>query len=262
MVDLLSRGHLAEADRRIAGLADHREAASWSTMRALLDGRQADARAGLDQGFALAQEARSPGALDGWWVQRYWMVLNWGSPRERDEVLDHCRTMAYRHGEPGWWSALGLILARMGMFDESARCCDEAAARILHYPDRDGVWLDATTNLAEAAALMRDPDRAAPAYESLARHAPGSLVLAGPAWVCKGSIDRYWALAAAATGRMGEADHGFRAASDTHQALGARPLLARTMFEWGRSLAGYDDSRSTDCLRQALEAASSVRLTW
>jgi hypothetical protein len=57
------------------------------------------------------------------------------------------------------------------------------------------------------------------------------MVIVGPAVVCKGSIDRYRALALAALGRRAEADHCFGAAAAAHRAAGAGPLLARTLAQ-------------------------------
>jgi len=47
--------------------------------------------------------------------------------------------------------------------------------------------------------------------------------------VCKGSIDRYRGLGFAAAGRWADAASSFTAAVAAHRALGAGPLLARTL---------------------------------
>ena len=104
---------------------------------------------------------------------------------------------------------------------------DEALPR-LGGVTKDPVAIDVATNLVEAAAWMGDADRAAAAGRLL-RVPVGRLVVVGEAVVCKGSVDRYVALAHAAAGRWGEAAACFRSAEEAHRALGAELLLARTL---------------------------------
>lgn len=265
---LVAEGRLAEADVHIAahaelaarrgGPADRRDAAAWVSMRALLDGRGDDARAGADTVLRLGREADDPDAWSRHLAQRFWIVLEWGTEDERFTLLDQCRTLAYTHGELPWQGALTLLLARLGRWDEARRDLDATAAGCEGLP-RDAVWLDLVTNLADAAATMGDAERARSLHLQLAR-VPDQLVVVGRAWVCKGSVNRYRAGLAAALGSWAEADESFRAATDAHRALGARPLLARTLQDWGLTLAGRDDLLARRCLQEVEELADELGL--
>jgi hypothetical protein len=243
---------------------DERTAASWAVMRALLDGREADARAALDLVTSLSAGDRA--ATDRAWLQRFWLVLAWGDEDERYQVLDHCRERAYRYDDTQWRGRLTLLLACMGKVDEAERSFDLAAERAFTgatrpAATRDAAWLDLATDLAEAAAVLASPTRAEVVHRAL-KWPSGRLVVAGDGAVCKGSIARYWAVLAATTGRRAEADQSFKAAADAHRALGAEPLLAATLHQWALSLTGRDDNRAAECRRAATELASRLRLSW
>ena len=269
IVELVAAGRLDEADLHIAAhaelareegtMADRRDAAAWATMRAILDGRQADARAGSELVRQLGAKASDPNAEERYWQQRFWVVLEWGTEEERFELLDHCRRRAYWQQDVRWRSSLVLLLARMGRVDEAAREFDETAPRVLSARVRDAEWLDMSTNLAEAAALLGDARRATTVNRAVSWPKSGTVTV-GQAQVCKGSIARFQALLATTTIRWAEADMEFGAAVDAHRRTHAQPLLARTLAEWGRSLAGRDDARSRQCLEESAALAAELQL--
>ncbi|MCA1844525.1 MAG: hypothetical protein LC792_15310, partial [Actinobacteria bacterium] len=269
VTELMAQGRVAEADVHIAAHAaladasgrpeDRQDAAAWSTMRALLDGRRHDARAGADLVLALGREAGDPAAVDRHWALRLRLVLEWGPEGGRDDdLLDHCRRRAYRDDDLSWRSALTLLLARLGRADE-CRADFDAAWGALDVMPRDGAWLDLAANLAEAAAVLGDRPRAEILCRGLAG-APEGVVLTGPAWVCKGAAARFRALAAATAGRWARCDADFQAAVEVHREMAARPLLARTLHEWGRSLAGRGDLRAGAHLDESARLALHLEL--
>ena len=262
--ELVRLGRLHEADLHLAAHAflagetgtpaDRRDAAAWATMRALADGREADARAGADRVLALGREAGDPDAWHRYLIVRYRVVSEWGSEDERDELLDLCRARAYWFDELSWRGALTLLLARLGKAGEAAREFDTTTSRCLAAGPRREAWLDVTTDLAEAVAVLGDPARASVAASSFGWPATG-MVVAGRAEVCKGAIDRYRALAAAATGDRDQSDRHFRAATEATRRLGAPLLLARVLEEWGHSLAGRDSARASALLEESAQLA-------
>jgi hypothetical protein len=224
VVELLELGRLDDAEARLAG-AGPLDATTWATMRALLEGRKDAATAGVQEMLGLARAAGDQDAWDRYWIQRFWAAVEWGTPAERHAVLDHCRARAYRFDELGWWGQLTLLLAVLGKRDEASRAFDDVGGlltRVAH----DARWLDALTNLVEAAAVLGDNPRVAALCRSL-QWPEGRLVVVGPAAVCKGSVERYRALGFAATGDRTRADACFQSAEAAHRALGAGPLLAR-----------------------------------
>lgn len=218
---------MEQADARIAaGPAEGRDATTWSTMRALLDGRRDAVTAGLDAMRELATATADADTWDRYWAQRFWAAFEWGDDGERYDVLDHCRERAYRFDDLQWWGSLTLLLAELGKGGEAVRAFDEAY-RLLARARKDSVRIDVLTDVLEAAVTLGDWERAGLASRSL-DWPPGRLVVVGPGVVCKGSVERYRALGLAATGRWAEARACFRLAAEAHRAIGARTLLDRT----------------------------------
>ena len=233
--ELLELGLLEEADAAMSAVSHPRDALSWTTMRALLDGRQDAARTGVEELRRLAQKTDDPQAWCTYWTQRFWAAFQWGPEDERYDVLHHCRDRAYRFDDLPWWGNLALLLAAMGKTDEAARAFDDALHMVAAAP-QDAVRIDVVTNLIEAAALLGDPGRVVAAGRHL-RGPVGRLVVVADGAVCKGSVDRYRGLSCAALGQWAEAGECFRSAEATHRSLGAGPLVARTVEQASGRLA-------------------------
>ena len=226
--ELVELGMLDQVSARAAGAANRCDQLTWTTMRALLEGRSDAAHKGIAELEALAK-AGDPEAGARAGAQRFWAAFEWGTDDERLDVLDHCRTRAYRYDDLDWWGNLTLLLAAMGKGDEAVRAFD-ATLPLLAASPRDAVRLDVVTNLVEAAALLRDAGRVALAGREL-RTPTGRLVVVGDGVVCKGSVDRYLGLIHAAVGDSSKAGGYFRSAESAHRALGSEPLLARTLHQ-------------------------------
>ena len=224
---LLELGLVEEAVAAMARATDGHDALTWATMRALLDGRRAAAAAGIDELRAVAKDGVDPEAPDRYWVPRLWAAVEWGADEERYEVLDHCRARAYRFDDLHWWGNLTLLLAVMGKHDEATRAFDEAHV-LLSGVVENAAWLDVLANLIEAAALLGDPNRVVAAGHAL-RWPQDRLVVVGRGVVCKGSVERYRALTHGAAGRGTKAEECFARAQAVHRAIGAGPLLRRTL---------------------------------
>lgn len=257
LVDLVNNGELVEADRLMADEPSRRETVSWATMRALVDGRQDAARASNLAMLALAQENRDRDAMDRYWLQRFWLVAAWGTDDEHQEVLERCRDSAYRADDLQWTAALAVLLAQTGHADEAGEAFEDAFRRIGRA--EESIQLDVVTNLVEAAALMGDALLSARLHYTLT-WTPDRLVTVGNGWICKGPIERFRALGEAAVGMFTEADENFQQAVVWNRALGAKPLLAHTLHQWGTTLVGRDDVRAAECFREADALARQLGL--
>lgn len=264
IVELLRQARLAEADHHIAMHAalalesrdPHRrhDAATWATMRALLDGNEAKARSGVASARSLGTEAHDPDTMDRYWAQRFWIAFEWGDEEEQLELLDHCRERSYRYDDLEWRAPLTLALARLDRTDEARREFDVTYDEL-----RLAIRFDLMSMLAEAAALLGDVERCARVQRHLEGH-HAQLVVLGPGWVCNGALARYQAHAAAGIGAWDLADQRFRTAVEVHRDLLAEPLLARTLREWGCSMIGRDNIQARLCLRESDEMARRLRL--
>ena len=177
------------------------------------------------------------------WAQRFWAAIEYGTASEREELLDHCRERAYRHGDQAWRAWLALLLARLGRLEEAGR---ELAGTL----GAHGLRLDAVAALAEVAFLTGARDQAAALGHSLSATA-AQLVVVGPGWACAGAVERARAHVAVARGRAAEADRHFAQAVEVHRRTGALPLLARTLDEWAAALEGRDEARARNCREEA-----------
>lgn len=270
---LLRAGRIQDADQLIVdqraaatgpsgSASDRRDAALWSTMQALRDGRAEDARAGTLTVRALSQEAGDRRADDRFWGQRFWVVLEWGDDTERYELLDQCRERAYGHDDVSWRSALTLLCARLSRTDEAAREFDATASRLGNgrQPGAPADDFGIVTNLAEAAALMGDADRASLVQPRLAA-ASSPIVFDGHMCVTRGAVARHQGLIAASRQQWPESDRAFQLAVDAHRTMGALPLVARTLYEWSLALTCRGDSRAWDYLTGSTELARGLHMT-
>ncbi len=270
VADLVAQGRIHEADEHIAAHAAgaqqaddvlaRRDAAAWAVMRALLDGRHRDARHQLEDVLRLGREAGDPAAEDVHAWQRFWLLTEWGSEAELEELLDYCRQRSYFNNELRWRAALTLLLARMGYAQESAREFDTVMRQGLNGLIHDGEWLDLMTNAGEAAAILGDTHRARIAYGALGRSSTTTAVV-GRAWVCKGSTARVVGLLADTVGRPTESDRHFATAMDKHRNMEALPLLARTCTEWGLRLAAREPQEADQYLDEGFELAGRLGMT-
>lgn len=258
LLQLLDDGELLEADRHMADEPSRREQLSWATMRALLEGRQDSARAKNNAMLALARENRDRDAMDRYWLQRYWLVMTWGTDDERQALAEHCRDRAYRADDLEWTAALALLLAQLGQTGEAREAFEDAFGRLGRA--EESIQLDVATKLVEAAAVLHDASLAACLHYSLV-WIPGRLVTVGEGWICQGPVEGFRALGEAAAGMFAEADDDFGLAVARHRAMGAGPLLARTLHQWGATLTGRDDARAATCFREAGSLARRLELT-
>lgn len=156
---LMELGRLEEADASIAGQVSDPDRVTWTTMRALLDGRRPAVTAGLAALLELARASGDAATWDRYWTQRWWAALEWGEETERSDVLDHCRERAYRFDDAPWWGALTLTLAGLGRVEEATRAFDESYRPLGGGAAPADLRLDLATNLVEAAALLGDGPR-------------------------------------------------------------------------------------------------------
>lgn len=258
LTELVEDGELVQADRLMADAPSRREMSSWATMRALLGGDSGTARAKNEAMYALAQENRDRQAMDRYWLQRFWLVVAWGTDDERHALAEQCQERAYQADDLQWTASLAVLLAQMGKADEAGEAFEDAFSRLGRADGR--IQLDVATNLVEAAALLRDAFLAGRLHYSLV-WVPERLVTVGEGWICKGAVERFRALGEAAVGMFAEADEDFGRAAARHRAIGAKPLLARTLHQWGTTLVGRDDAQAAECFREVDTLTRSLRLT-
>jgi hypothetical protein len=198
-------------------------------MRAILDGRFDDAERESSRALLLGERADDPHARMFWWVQRYWLVLERGGPRDEltqlvgvyEELADQYRQV------PAWLAKLALLHVRLGDHDRARDlAADLAADRFARLPT-DAVWLAGLCYLAEVAVALRDRDQAGALYGLLRPH-QDRLVVVDRALLCLGSVQLPLGVLASALGDTAAATRHLHVALALHQGIGAGPLVRRT----------------------------------
>jgi DNA-binding CsgD family transcriptional regulator len=239
--DLIEAGDLPGADRALVRHAElatrlgqrlaRRDAESWSAMRAILDGRFADAADHVERAHELSLAARDPSAETIYWVQRYWLAVERGDTGEMHEVVEPCERIASANPDvPAWRAALAMLHARRGDHGAARTYYEPFAAAEFRSIPHDVVWLNAVTYLAETCALLRDEPRAPTLLQTLAPYADRVAVI-DRALACKGSVRRFLGLLAATTGDRSGAEQHLDLALRRHVAMRANPLVDRTRRE-------------------------------
>jgi hypothetical protein len=159
---------------------------------------------------------------------------------------------------PAWRCTLALMLLELGREDAARAEFEALATAGFDVLPRDAQWLIATTLLAEVCGRLGDAERAAQLYEPLLPFA-GRNVIVGRAVTCNGSASRPLGILAATRGQWSAAERHFTDALAMHEAMGARPFVARTQLAWAEmELARGDAVRARSLLADAIVIADAL----
>jgi len=253
--DIAAHARLAEE----LPMAIHRWAATtMRALRALLSGSFEEAERLANQ--ALSLQPGRPNVMFTHLVQV--ALLRWEQGRlgalrgELQGVVDRFPRAAFARA----W--LSLADAELGDRDGARRGLRSLAEQLPQRP-RDGIWLPAVALASVLSAHLNEPEAAGSLYRVLLPYAGHIVAFTSPQPVaCHGSASFYLGLLATVTARWAEAADQFEAAIRAHDRLGARPLLARTRYEYARMLLrrgqAADRSRAVELLDRALATASTL----
>ncbi len=152
--------------------------------------------------------------------------------------------------------------AELGHSDDARRGLQSLTDQILELP-RNDVPLPTLALASLVSARLGEPGAAGSLYPVLLPYAAHIIAITMPhPIVCLGSASFYLGLLASVTSRWAEAGDHFETAIAAHDRLGARPLLARTRYEYARMLLARgqaaDRSRALGLLDQALASARAI----
>lgn len=278
VVALLEQGEVTAADhdiRHLTRLAEARRqpyhrwnAAVLQAMRALLDGRFADADSLARRALALGERldlgtgglSVGPNARMMYAVQQFNRLKEEGRLRT---IADTVRGFVQQYPTlPVWRCALAFLCCQAGELDEARAEFERLSLHDFLDLPKDGNWLVAITLLAEVCAALGDARRAEQLAELLAPHA-GRVIVVAQGASCRGAVTHYLGLLAATAGRGDEALAHFGDAAATHDRLGARAHAITTRVAWARCLLSHrgDAQLAHRLLAQAREAAAELGLT-
>jgi DNA-binding CsgD family transcriptional regulator len=268
--DLMEAGELDGADRDLAAFAALAtelqqplllwRAAMWRAMRALLEGRFAEAERLIAEAGQLGRRTQNPDLPLTVGAQRH--VLR----RQRRGLTeaDLAAALADRR-QQGWGAVqdpwLVRLAADLGRREEAQAGLNRLAAQDFAGLAGGSSRLTGLALLAEAAARLGDRRHAASLYALLAPFAARP-VMAGGTTACHGAVAYYLALLATTVERWPEAEAHFQEAAALHERLGARAYLAQTWLDHGRMLLARgrpgDDERAADLVAKARDLAAEL----
>ncbi|MBV9411377.1 MAG: hypothetical protein JO148_07260, partial [Acidimicrobiia bacterium] len=259
IIDRLEVGDVGGADNDIAQcavLAEELRAnlprwytGAWMVMRALLDGRFDDAERMALKVLTSGRELAVGGALEAYGNWLFYLRREQG---RLDEMEGPSVELVDRHPTfPGFRVGLVFLYATLGRADDAQAHLDRLDP-LLFEPDRhDSTLIQTLVWLADACALLKDRERG----ERVARHlAPfaGRNAVLGPGLLCSGSTSRPLARLAALAGRIDDARSLFEDALALNAAMGARPWLAHTQYDYACMLLDSGVDADRDRARQML----------
>jgi DNA-binding CsgD family transcriptional regulator len=262
IVDLLEHGDVAAVDREIAACARaadelrqplyHWVAEVFHAIRALLDGRLADAEAHAEA--ALGPGRRAIGRLADVYYASELIALRSEQDRVEEAETVAARTAAHFPALAIFACYRTQLLAELGERARARELLDRLSAHDAAALPRDALWLGALAALAEACSLLEATEPAAALYRLAAPYADQVVVPA--ALPCAGSAQRMLALLADAAGERERAAAHYEAALEVHARLGARTWLAWTQHDYARLLAETGERERALTLNDAAQAAA------
>jgi DNA-binding SARP family transcriptional activator len=266
VVDLLELGDVAGADIQIAAAsrlaaALHRPLYQWWTSlfrcaRAQIDGHFDEAERLAAETLEIGRRGQPENAIHVFAQSMFNIRREQGRLAEVEEAVHGF--IARYPAVPAWRCSLALLHVELGRLDAARAEFDALAEAGFDALPRDAQWLIGMTLLAEVCGRLGDADRAGELYTLLAPFA-GRNVIVGRASTCNGSVSRHLGILAGLRGEWARAERHFRDAFAMHEAMGARPLIARTQVAWGEmELARGEVDAARERLAEAVVLADAL----
>jgi hypothetical protein len=211
------------------------------------------------QAFQIGQAAGLPDAGSVYWGQLFAIWLHAELPDADEQWMERelRELVARSHLSVAHAAALVQIEAARGAAEQARGRLDELVSTGLATLRPDMVFVWALALLARGCVILRATRHAPRLYQALAPYAGRGAVAAG-AVMCAGATDFYLAGLAALSGEAATADRHYRAAASIHRRLGARPMLAHTLFEHAQLL---DPAAGSAARAQARAIAADCGMT-
>ena len=267
--DLLETGDIAAVDAEIEAYRELAQALRrplyiwwvqmYRTMRALLDGRLADAERQIQELAELGQRTGDPAVAEIVRTHLFALRADIGGLAELEPVVQ--AFTAENPSMPAWRVSLAYLYSDTGRLDDAREHFEMLAPDDFRVIPRDPRWMMAMTLLSVVCASLGDAARARSLYDHLLP-AAGRNVVVTRAVLCLGSADYPLGVLAATMSRWEDAERHFEDALAMNTKIGARPWIARVQCDHGRMLlardAPGDRERAAELLRAASETADEI----
>jgi tetratricopeptide (TPR) repeat protein len=157
--------------------------------------------------------------------------------------------------ETTWLPGFALVAADLGYRDAAQRRLNELAQTRFAMP-LDAKRSASLSFIAEVAVSVGDSESAKTIYDLLLVY-KDMTVTAGVATVCFGAASRYLGMLSAALGEFDKAAEHFEHALEMNAAVGSRPWLAHTQFEYADLLLKRGGKKAIERAMSLSEEASA-----
>jgi tetratricopeptide (TPR) repeat protein len=231
----------------------------FQVMRALLEGRFADAERLAHQGLAVGQRLQGEDPSGVFGLQMFTIRREQGRLREVEPVV---RLFVQRHPASGTWQpGLAVIYSELGREHEAREMFERLMANDLLDLPQDTMWVTTMTYLAEVCAFLSDTRRASLLYQRLLPYAQHNIMMGGSV-ACAGAAARYLGMLATTMARWDEAEQHFQEALAMNARMRASPALAHTQQQYADMLLARgqpgDYATALALLDEALAIASQL----
>jgi DNA-binding SARP family transcriptional activator/class 3 adenylate cyclase len=226
----------------------------WQAMLAALDGRFAEA-----EERARRTAAQGEHLTDLAFPRRSMLLLTVYRDQGRlEELADDVDAVVERYPLFHVWRVYhALLRLELGEEGPARRVLSEMGANPAEAVPREGNWAFGMVGLAELCGALGDAAPAARLSEVLAPYGDRCAMVRF-AVACWGSVARSLGLLSTLLEDWDGAVRHFEAAIDRNTALGARPFLARTQYDFARMLARRGGPGDGERAGQLLEAAGAT----
>jgi AAA ATPase domain len=211
------------------------------------------------QAWQAGRDASLPDAGSVYWGQLFAIWLHADLPAQDEQWMEQeLRTLVARsHLSAAHAAALVQVDAAHGAAEQARGRLDELVGTGLDSLRPDMLYVWALALLARCCTVLGAARHAPRLYQALAPYAGRTAVAAG-AVMCAGATDFYLAGLAALDGDTTTALRHYRGAIGCHRRLGARPMLARTLHEYGLLLGRPSAVQDPDGASAALAEARAI----
>ena len=231
----------------------------YQAMRALLEGRFADAERLAQQGLAVGQRMQGEDPSGVFGLQMFTIRREQGRLREVEPAVRFF--VQQNPAALTWQPGLAVVYSELGLEQEAREMFERLAANDFAAIPRDAMWMTSMTYLAEVCAFLGDARRAAMLYQRLLPYAEHNVIV-GLAIACTGAAARHLGMLATTMSRWAEAEQHFQAALEMNARIRARPYLAHTQQQYAEMLLSRaqpgDRDTALSLLDEALASASQL----
>lgn len=202
--------------------------------RALMEGRYSDAEVLATEGVKIGVRSGDERAVTSFLGQKLLSHRDKGGLRE---LAGEAAFVEVKYAQLPVWTAVNLYI-RAENGELSVECMQRLGEDILSVArsvPQDAFMLGTLGLLAEVCSTTNTRDAAAVLYDLLVPF-EGQNATLGLSAVFLGSVSHYLGMLSMVLGRLAESEMHLVSALSAHDRLGARPLTARTRYEYGRVL--------------------------